>query len=112
MILKSVEIRDRNTFVPALAIATDTSRWAGDTYLLRRAGYGPGSREVILVRLADGRSRGDPHQWGGCRTMTTAHDYIRECWDQIGDGAVVDVRTILGETPAPCVSERFEHAQT
>jgi hypothetical protein len=40
--------------------------------------------------------------------MQTAHVWLLERFEQIESGAVVDVEHILGETPAPKVSERFE----
>ena len=46
------------------------------------------------------------HIWGSVwRTMPTAHYWIIEHFDEIQDGAVVDVRVILGETTEPAPAE-------
>ena len=97
---KFVEIRDKGTFVPALAI-----RLAGvDHYLARRADYD--SPLVILVLLSTMRCNYDPHGWGG-RTFPVAHEWLQEHFDEHENGAVVDVEFILGETTAPKASERL-----
>jgi hypothetical protein len=102
--IKAIEIRDRHTFIPAIAIRT---AWAneGQRYLLRRAGWPEDG--VILVHLQNCRSAGDPYDWGN-RTMTAAHEWLLTHYDEIEDGAVVDVEFILGETKEPKVSERVE----
>jgi hypothetical protein len=104
MIVKVIEIRDRGTFIPAAAIKTV---WAneGQRYLLRRAGWP--NDQVILVHLQNCRSAGDPYDWDD-RTMQTAHVWLIEHFEELSDGAVVDVQFILGETAAPKVSERVE----
>ncbi len=100
MTTKLVEIRDRMTFIPALAIRVS----GDDGYLLRRAGYGL-QPLVILIKLTDMRCKYDPIEWGG-RTMPVAHDYIIRHWDAVHDDSVIDVEFILGETAAPKPSER------
>jgi hypothetical protein len=104
MIVKTIEIRDRHTFIPALAIKTC---WGSEEqrYLLRRAGWPDDG--VILVHLQNCRSAGDPYDWGN-RTMTAAHEWLLQNFDAITDGAVVDVEFILGETKEPKASERVE----
>lgn len=107
MIVRMYEIRDRMTFIPAIAIrlAPGTER---DRYLLARAGYGISPADqgeyVLLVRIdgGDGVARSDPHDWGD-RTMHVAHLEIIENWPE--SGSVIDVEYILGETSAPKESE-------
>ena len=95
---KFVEIRDRGTFVPALAI-----RLSGDDhYLARRAGYD--SPLVILILLSLMKCAYDPYEWGG-RTYPVAHNWLQEHFDEHENGAVVDVEFILGESNAPKRSE-------
>ena len=121
MIVKAIEIRDRRTFIPAIAIkmvpnmvAVDRSEYDAERYLLRRAGYGPALDYppcVVLCRMeASGVDRNatyDPYAWGqGTRTYLVAHEYIIEHFDQLESGAVVDVEFILGETKEPKKSER------
>jgi len=111
---KTLEIRDRMTFIPALAVdmnptdevgAVDAQRW-----LLRRVGYAcDGSPNIILTRL-DGSAKAafsDPYDYND-RTWRTAHLFIIEHWNELKDGDVVDVEYILGETREPKISERFE----
>jgi hypothetical protein len=85
----------------------------GQRYLLRRAGYGLNDdpAQVILTSIAGGNGQAtcDPYHWGGgSRTMTVAHEWLREHFDDIEDGAVVCVEHILGERKEPKRSERLE----
>jgi hypothetical protein len=106
MIIKAVEIRDKATFVPAIAIQMAPAT-EGQRYLLRRAGYHDG-KAVVLVKIVTCEANYDPYAWGN-RTMLTAHRWITEHFDEIGDsGDVVDVEFILGETAHPKRSEQFE----
>jgi hypothetical protein len=98
MISKLIEIRDRATFIPALAVKFEAERLAW------RAGFGPGCTAVLLVYLAERRAEHDPYAWGD-RTLRTAHLYIEEHFDQLRDAEVVDVEYILGETAEPKRSE-------
>lgn len=115
MTTKALEIRDKGTFIPALAVdmqpANEEQRW-----LLRRCGYPcDGEPNIILTRL-DGDDRGgaeaatnDPYSRGD-RTWRIAHFWILKHWDELHDGDVVDVEFALGETPQPKVSEKFTTA--
>jgi hypothetical protein len=112
MITKTVEIRDRATFIPALAIKL-TPETDGDRYLLGRAGFGRSPEKqaayVLLARIAGGEGHFDcdAETWGS-RTMTSAHRWLIEHFDEIESGAVVDVEFIEGERAAPKRSEAFE----
>lgn len=99
MTTKLFEIRDRATFISAMAIQVS----GADGYLMRRAGFE--SPMVYLVALATERCCYDPYNWGN-RTMNAAHLFIAEHFDELHDGAVVDVEFILGESSAPKVSEQ------
>lgn len=108
---KTFEIRDRGTFIPALAVSLRPGNVA-DRYLLARAGYGETSSEqkdyVLLMQVAGGSGTVtcDPHDWGvSVRTMHVAHQHILDHWDELSSGDVVDVEFILGETDAPKTSE-------
>jgi len=108
MEIKLIEVRDRGTFIPALAIrVTSTGDVAGD-WLLRRGGFSLNGASIILIRLTDCEAQYDPYDWAN-RTMQTAHVWLLEHFEQIESGAVVDVEH-MGETPAPKVSERFERS--
>lgn len=97
---KLIEIRDRGTFIAAMAVRVS----GDDGYLMRRAGFQ--SPMVYLIALATERCAYDPYTWGD-RTMANAHLYIAEHFDELHDGDVVDVQFILGETDKPKVSEQF-----
>lgn len=110
MEVKTFEIRDRGTFIPALAIQlmpTDER----DRWLLARAGFGgtPQAQEeyVILVKLVDITANYDSYGWGPARTMGVAHRYILENWVNLENGQVVCVETILGERTTPKETEQL-----
>lgn len=112
MNVRTVEIRDSATFIPALAIRLD-SHCEQDCYLLTRAGYGRIPEEqgkyVLLVHLESMKCATDPMDWGN-RTMENAHRYlIKQAWAQepMEPGEVIDVQFVLGETDSPKVSERI-----
>jgi len=119
---KALELRDEGTFIPVLAVdmnpvpavageLEDRLMWRREAqrYLLRRCGYPcDGEPNVVITRMAahGDPASNDPYSWGG-RTFPVAHKYIIDNWDKLRDGDVVDVQHILGETPAPKLSERF-----
>jgi len=107
---KLFEIRDRATFIPAIAVKIggyQPENTEPERYLARRAGYGEPC--VLLTFLIGSRkAEYDPYAWGD-RTMKVAHHYIEEHFDELESGAVIDVEWCLGERPTPKVSEREEH---
>ena len=117
MTVKLIEIRDRATFIPAMAIHL-RNRTPREFYLLRRAGYSAeqiGCREgdyepyVVLVKLDGCQAEYDPYAWG-TRTMTGAHAHLLANWDSVSSGDVVDVEFLTGERPTPRESEETSHA--
>lgn len=103
---KAIEIRDRMTFIPAMATLMEANDDAS-RYLLRRSGY-RGEGTVILCNINNAKSQNDPYDWpDNPRTMRQAHIWIEENWDEIGSGDVVDVEFILGETKTKKSSERY-----
>lgn len=113
MEVKLLEIRDRATFIPAMAVRL-TARDETEFYLLRRTGYSevqmhtlrePVEPYIVLWRLEGGPAEYDPYAWGN-RTMANAHKYIIEKWQTLKSGDVVDVQYILGETKEAKSSER------
>lgn len=113
---KALEIRDRITFIAALAVdmnpnlPDETRSYETQRYLLRRCGYAcNGQPNIILTRL-DGNAKAafnDPYSYDD-RTWRTAHLYIIKHWSELKDGDVVDVEFILGETDKAKISERLE----
>ena len=110
---KLFEIRDSATFIPVLAIRLHSTT-EQESYLLSRAGYGlyPGyqGRYVILTRIVGDwlEAHSDPNEWPKGHTLSSAHRYITDLWEELASGDVVDVEFIKGETSAPKVSERLE----
>ena len=96
MMTKFVEIRDRGTLVPGLAIQISEA----DGWLARRAGFGENSC-VLLINLARVQCEYDPYVLVNNRTMHVAHLWLSEHWDEHQDGAVVDVEFVLGKSMQP-----------
>jgi hypothetical protein len=107
---KMLEIRDRGTFISALAVEMvgDPSDYA-ETWLLRRAGYGSNRCILLVDPRGHGRAEHDPYDWDkSTRTWGNAHNYIAENWDSIKSGDVIDVEFVLGESQKKKKSERFD----
>lgn len=106
MIVKTVEIRDNATCISALAIKMVASDPI-EAFHLDRSGFGADYPLVILMTLDPVKATYDPYSWGHTRTLTTAHRYIQEHFDQMLQGHVIDVSYILGERPEPRKTERI-----
>lgn len=103
-IVKFLEIRDRATFIPVVAVSCELCGNNRDDYLLRRAGYGS-VRCILLTHLGGGRTAYcDPYDWDD-RTFQVAHNYIIENWDEVHDSDVIDVEFILGESEKKKITE-------
>lgn len=96
---KTFEVRDRSTLIPCLGISIEGS----DGYLAQRAGYG--QRCILFGKLSGGAFTYDPHEHKDSRTMRNAHAWVRDNWDIVADGQVIDVEYILGESKWPKESE-------
>jgi hypothetical protein len=107
MTSKLFEVRDRATAMIVLAVKLDSVRQE-EMRLLRAAGYGDGSDEyVVVVSLRGGVSEAqdDPFRWANQRTMGEAHREIREHFDALPTGAVIDVRVRYGEQAEPALTD-------
>ena len=109
---KALEIRDKGTFIPALAVDMNPSN-DEQHYLLRRCGYPCDGRPNIIVTRLDGdevgrddKATNDPYARGG-RTWPVAHHWIIDHWSELKDGDVVDVEFALGEKKVAKISEKF-----
>lgn len=103
MQVKCLEVRDRATFIPVMAVSTVPDN-EGQGYLLRRVGFR--DLQVIMTWLTGERqATADPYFWND-RTLQVAHSHILEHWEDLSDGDVVDVEFILGETTTKKISER------
>ena len=105
MHFKFIEIRDSMTCIPALAIRTEPSDDVERRFLNERCGHPIDG--VILMRLGDQRANSDPYFWAD-RTHTAAHEWLLGHFDEVEDGAVVDVRVILGEARQPAAPEIYD----
>ena len=113
MEVKMLEIRDRATFIPAMAIKLSAQN-SEQQYLLGRAGYGSlhpmEMNYVILIKMVgEITAKHDPFAWTPItiRTMHVAHKHILDNWKSLKDGDVVDVEFVLYETKEMKVSERY-----
>lgn len=99
---KFLEIRDRGTCIPALAISLSEA----DGPIARHAGFGS-HRCIYLIALATEKASYDPYSrvWSGARTMPIAHQWIEQHYETLTDGQVVDVRVILEEATEPARSD-------
>ena len=99
---KALEVRDKATFIPVLAVDMNPgapipdgtmseaeleahlNADVGRRYLLRRCGYAcDGEPNVILTRLSgNGNATNDPYEWGD-RTFQAAHHYIIKHWAEL-----------------------------
>ena len=106
---KTFEIRDRHTFIPALAVRLNPT-CEEDRYLLARAGFGQTpdvQGEYVCLWHMDGGNglmTCDEYDWKN-RTMQVAHAHAKKNWDSLRSGDVIDVEFILGETSTAKQSE-------
>lgn len=104
---KLFEVRDRGTFIPVICTCLRPSNEA-DRYILGRTGFGlePNVQAsyVLYASLEEDKIHYDPVYWDN-RTRQCSHDYIRDHWDDLKSGEVIDVEFILGETDEKKESE-------
>ncbi len=107
MIVKTLEVRDSMTCISVVAIKPGPRNEA-ERHLWARCGFGTDaaaqSRYVLVAKLSGNRGMltSDPYaQRSTDRTMREAHLYIREHFDELANGAVVDIEYILGESATP-----------
>jgi hypothetical protein len=107
-----IEIRDRGTFIPALAVRLG-SHEEQERWLLAMVGYGrtyeDQSKQIILceINTGAGRCSSDSYDWpANPRTYRVAHEYLNKHFDELAPGAVVDVEFILKETATPKTTDR------
>jgi hypothetical protein len=94
MEVKLLEVRDRMTLMPVLAIRP------GSESLFRRAGFGENGC-IILVDLITNRCTWDAFDWPQitpARTLFEAHKILDLRWGEFSNDDVLDVEFELGET--------------
>ena len=100
MEVKLFEVRDRMTFIPAIAIKFTLNE--RESHLAGRVGMrGP---FTFLARLSTMAFADDPSFWND-RTMNTVHTELLKNWDTYASGDVIDVEYLLGETKEPKTCE-------
>jgi hypothetical protein len=111
---KLFEVRDRITFLPVIAIKLEPGN-EPDRYLLAMVGYGlraqKQSQYILMGKLQTGKLKCTPSSHAGypaVRTLPMAHHHVLKHWDELTSGDVIDVEFILGEVPAPKISQRVE----
>ena len=109
MIAKTFEVRDRATFIPILAVRMEPGN-NDDRYLLGRSGFGQSTLEqgsyVMIWRMSGGIASTESEDFNnGARTMMAAHRYIKENFDTLSSGSVVDVEFICHEKDSAKLSE-------
>ena len=99
MRLKVFEVRDRATFILVFAIKMGPQTEWRRAAFLRSCGYPTEENFTVIMGRLDGKGKmnSDAYDWGD-RTYKSAHIYIENNFDDLEDGAVVDVEFILGET--------------
>ena len=111
--MKYLEIRDRGTCVIALAFKFESVGNPKAARMLSAAGYGLSSFDqenyVMLMNISGGNCEAhtDSMKWSNYRTMTTAHRYIEDNYDDIDNGDLIDVQIILSETDTKKASQVF-----
>ena len=103
MLIKFLEIRDKATCIPVIAIKMLADTEIQHKYLWR-CGYPLDGSGIVLMKLEDQKATSDPCEWGG-RTMPIAHEYILKNFNTLKDGDVIDVRIYLGEAKTPAAAE-------
>ena len=100
-----LEIRDRFTTIPVIAIKTEAEN-DDEVRFYDRTGFGDSS--IVLINMNGGAEcESDCYDWrkDDTRTLFRAHQYIEDNFDDIPNKSVVDVEYILNETKQPKTSE-------
>lgn len=100
--VKIFDVVDRDVLAHVLAVPMWSDFTEKEGEILRSAEFNVGwrGRHVLLGSISGdgvGMITADPSKWAG-RSMTIAHAHIRDNWDQLESGDVIDIRFILGET--------------
>lgn len=109
---KILEIRDEGTFIPAIAFQLGSTNEA-ERYLCARAGFGKDNEShqayIFLTDLNCKKGINyNAFDWGD-RTYHVAHLHIKQNWEEIKSGDVIDVQYLLGETKEKKLPESMEN---
>lgn len=103
---KMFEVVDRATCLVVVATKM-TPEYKNDDYdeyereynLLRKMGFSDFKTNPLVLMYSVDHKKGyyTPYEWNS-RTMTTAHKYIQDNFDELEQDDVIDVEYVLGET--------------
>ena len=86
MLVKCLEIRDRNTFIPVMCFRPIPENEL-QRYLLARDGWSCSENEhcVIVIDTHRNRAMHNPYEYpsNGARTLPLAHRYIEQHWHEL-----------------------------
>ena len=98
---KLVAVMDRGTRKPMLTFRLHPEAFE-ERVMLKTHGFGSEPQEyVFFYDINNGRASYDPYKMGDDFTMAPACSYVRNHWDEVESGALVDAEHIRGETDAP-----------
>lgn len=98
MIIKLLEVRDEATCFGVMAISIDPDN-EQQRAIIRHAGFSDRFDAIIMLDMHSCEGSYDPFKQPNYgRTRRDAHLWIREHFEELKDGDVVDVQFILGET--------------
>lgn len=111
MISKIFEIRSRGTMLILMATKLGSDDVA-ENYLIARCGFGKSKEQqenYIIVTNIDGSyiATTDPYKHD-VNDVRKAHQYILKHFDELDEGAVIDLEYIAGETKKPKVAARIQ----
>jgi len=98
MITKFLEIRDDATCIGVMAHQMVSFSLIEGAYLCKYSYPKSPPYSVLLTKVTDGSGCVDPYDWGDSYTMVSAHNFIRDEFDNLTDGQVVDVRVFARKT--------------
>lgn len=100
----AIEIRDRKTFIGAVATLLE-SDIEQEQWIIKRLGYRD-TRFILLTNLVSLESQADPYLWRSM-TMQQTHLFLLKNINILTEGMVIDTEYLRGETSLPKTSERF-----
>lgn len=99
---KFIALLDRMTCIPCLAMRY-TAESIGERAMFKRHGFGgsPDDRYTFFYLPNSGECSYDPYKLGDDYTVGTCCSHIRDHWDDIKSGSVVDAEFLRGEVKEP-----------
>ena len=106
--VKFFEVRDSGTHIPVMCVRFSILDLPErQQHIARRGGWGPLQYGLYYIKLAYPQTQFDAYEWSD-RTNQAAHLWIEGHWNELEDGALIDVRVCLDESDTPCESDYLE----